>query len=362
MTNLTAPVNVPFKASDAVIYPVLSGQAIYTGALVEIRTDGYLQPWQNGSTSAFAGVALEGTITPLAENSQGGIAPFTGVMAPNKRGITVGRSGRLYRFPYAAAAITNLGAPVYATDDHTITLVSQTLRIGTVVDYESGYLWVDFSGFIVPPTTPTSYPVDLSSATGTGTALAQTAGTVGSPLALSTANQSGIKEYYTTALTTGTTYGHYTLLTSTGAGVEAIAMRSKVYLSTAAAANAHGHHATLELDASAGNVTGLGTGLRGNLVLPNRAIAVGTYYGILAEIYAGGSSSAVPAGSNACLCCNAQTGTALDLVVNAIAFGGADGSGKMIYTAGEAMPAATGSIRILVNGAIKYLYYGDAQA
>ena len=362
MTNLTAPVNVPFKASDAVIYPVLSGQAIYTGALVEIRTDGYLQPWQNGSTSAFAGVALEGTITPLAENSQGGIAPFSGVMSPNKRGITVGRSGRLYRFPYAAAAITNLGAPVYATDDHTITLVSQTLRIGTVVDYESGYLWVDFSGFIVPPTTPTSYPVDLSSATGTGTALAQTAGTVGSPLALSTANQSGIKEYYTTALTTGTTYGHYTLLTSTGVGVEAIAMRSKVYLSTGAAANAHGFHATLELDASAGSVTGLGTGLRGNLVIPNRAIAAGTYFGVMAELYASGSSSAVPAGSNACLCCNVQTGTALDLVANAIYFGGADGSGKMIYTAGEAMPAATGSIRISVNGAQKYLYFGDAQA
>ena len=362
MTNLTAPRNVPFRSGDAIDYLPTSGTQIFTGALVElIVATGYIQPWQNGSINAFAGVALEGNMSPIVPLSQGGIA-VTGYMNPNARGIAVGRSGRLYRFPYAAAAITNVGQPVYATDDHTITLVAQTQRIGTVVDYESGFLWVDFSGFIVPPTAPSSYPVDLSAATGTGTALAETIGTVGSPVALSTANQSGMKEYYTTALTSGTTYGHYVNLVSTGAGVEAIAGRSRTYLSTAAAANAHGHHATLEIDTSAGSVSGLGTGLRGNIVLPNRAIAAGTYFGVMAELYAGGATSALPAGTNAALGINVQTGTALDLVANAIYFGGADGSGKMIYTAGEAAPAVTGSIRISVNGTIKYLYFGDAQA
>ena len=362
MTNLTAPRNIPFRAGDAVAYLPTSGTQIFTGALVElIVATGYIQPWQNGSTNAFAGVALEGNMSPIVALSQGGIAT-TGYMNPNTTGIEVGRGGRLYRFPYAAAAITNVGQPVYATDDHTITLVAQTQRIGTVARYESGFLWVDFSGYIVPPTAPSSYPVDLSAATGTGTALAETIGTVGSPVALSTANQSGFKEYYTTALTTGTTYGHYTMLTSTGVGVEAIAARSRTYLSTAAAANAHGSHASLEIDTSAGSVSGLGTGLRGNIVLPNRAIAAGTYYGVYAELYAGGNTTALPANSNACLGINSQPGTAMDLVANAIAFNGTDATGAMIYTAGEAAPAVVGSIRILVNGAIKYLYYGAAQA
>jgi len=360
--SLTASVNVPFKASDAVEYVPVSGTAIYTGALVELTAAGLLQPWTNGATNSFAGVALEGTIVPLAENSQGGVAPFTGIMSPNKRGINVGRSGRLYRFPFSGAAVTNLGNPIYATDDHTITITPQTQRIGTCVDYESGYLWVDFSGFAIPPVTPSSFPVDLSAATGTGVSLAENVGSTGTPVAISTANQQGISEYYTTALTTGTTYGHYIMLTSIGVGVEAIAARSWTYLSTAAAANAHGYHATLELDTSAGNVTGLGTGLRGNVVIPNRAVAAGTYFGVYAELYANGNTAALPAGSNACLGINSQPGTAMDLVANAISFTGTDATGAMIYSAGEAAPAIVGSIRILVNGAIRYLYYGSAQA
>jgi hypothetical protein len=361
MTNLTAPRNIPFRAGDAVAYLPTSGTQIFTGALVElIVATGYIQPWQNGSTNAFAGVALEGNMTPLAELSQGGIAT-TGYMNPNTRGISVGRSGRLYRFPYSAAAITNVGQPVYATDDHTVTLVAQTQRIGTVVDFESGFLWIDFSGFIVPPTAPSSYPVDLSAATGTGTALAETIGTVGSPIAISTVNQSGVKEYYTTANATGTTYGHYTLLTSTGgAAGEAIAGRNRVYLSTAATANAHGSHATLELDATAGNVTGLGTGLRGNVVVGDRAVAAGTYYGVFAEIYASGNTAALPAGSNAALGINVQPGTAMDLVGNLIAFAGTDGSTKPIYTH-AAGNTSSGSIRILVNGAKKFMRFYDAE-
>ena len=361
MTNLTAAMNVPLRQGDAIKYMPTTGTQIFTGALVElIVATGYIQPWQNGSTNAFAGVALEGNMSPLAELSQGGIAT-SGYFSPDKRGISVGRSGRLYRFPYAAAAITNVGQGVYATDDHTVTLVAQTQRIGTVVDWETGFLWVDFSGYIVPPTAPSSYPVDLSAATGTGTALAETIGTVGSPMSISTASQSGIKEYYTTANATGTTYGHYILLTSTGgAAAEAIAARGKVYLSTAATANAHGYHATLEMDTSAGNVTGLGTGLRGNVVVPERVIAAGTYYGVLAEIYANGNTGALPAGSNAAIGINVQPGTAMDLVGNLIAFAGTDGSTKPIYTHG-AGNTSSGSIRILVNGAKKFLRFYDAE-
>lgn len=186
-------------------------------------------------------------------------------------------------------------------------------------------------------------------------------GLTASMIAINTANQMGIAVFLSTSATSGTTYGEYIRLNAAGAGVEAIAGRHKVLLTAAGIGNAHGHHATLELDTSAGAVTGLGTGLRGNLVVADRAVAAGTYYGMMAEIYALGNSAALPAASNACLGINLQPGTAMDLVGNAISFSGTDGTGKMIYTNADS-DAAAGSIRILVNGAAKYLRFYAAEA
>ena len=186
--------------------------------------------------------------------------------------------------------------------------------------------------------------------------------TSGSPFSLSTtANAIGIADYWTTAATSGTTYGRYNKLTATAAGVEAIAGRDRTVLS-AAAANAHGAHGTLEVT-STGYVTGLGTGKRGNIVFAtDTVVPYGTYYGVLAEIYPIGNTGTLPAASNACLGINAQSGTANDLVVNAIAFNGADGTGKMIYTH-SITPAGTAitSIKVRVNGVIGYMYVYSAQ-
>ena len=187
-------------------------------------------------------------------------------------------------------------------------------------------------------------------------------GTSASPVALASADECGRQEFYSSALTSGTSYGHYTRLDATGAGAEHIAGRSKCLVKAASIGNAHGRHDTLELDTSAGNVTGLGTGHRGNLVVANRAVAAGTYYGAMAEIYALGNTSALPAASNACLGINAQPGTAMDAVVNAISFSGTNGAAAMIYSATDATPDWTGSIRILVNGAIRYLHFTSAAA
>jgi hypothetical protein len=189
-----------------------------------------------------------------------------------------------------------------------------------------------------------------------------TIGTTTSPLALTVADRMGQKQYYSTALTSGTNYGSYIRMDASGAGVEAIAGRRKTLLTAASVGNAHGGHDTLELDTSAGNVTGLGTGLRGNVVVADRAVAAGTYYGVMAEIYPLGTTAALPAGSNACLCCSAPTATAMDDVVNAIAFSAADGTGHMIYTATDTHQTFVGSIRILVNGTARYLHFTDAQA
>jgi len=182
------------------------------------------------------------------------------------------------------------------------------------------------------------------------------------PMALTVADKVGHNKFYSTAMTSGTNYGDYSRMDASGVGVEAIAGRSKTLLKAAGVGNAHGRHDTLEMDTSAGAITGLGTGHRGNVVVPDRAIATGTYYGAMAEIYPLGNSAALPSGSNACLGINAQPGTAMDLVVNAISFGGTDGAGKMIVSATDASPDWTGSIRILVNGAKRYIHFTSAEA
>lgn len=163
--------------------------------------------------------------------------------------------------------------------------------------------------------------------------------------------------YGASTATSGEDYAGYFKLAASGAAGESIATRSRTVL-TAAKANAHGSHDSLELG-TGGSVTGLGTAIRGNIIVPDSAVAAGTYYGIMAEIYTGGNTSALPANSNAALCINVVAGTAMDLVANAIAFNGTDGDGKMIYT--SAPQTLEGSIRVLINGTAKYIPFYTTQ-
>jgi hypothetical protein len=184
------------------------------------------------------------------------------------------------------------------------------------------------------------------------------AGSSTSPNTL-TAGQRGTNAYYTSSATSDTVYARYHYLAGTGIGAEFIGGRDKVVLS-AAAGNAHGNHSSVEVK-NTGYVSGLCTGVRGNIVFStDTAVANGTYYGVMAELYPAGNTSALPAGSNACLGLNIQSGTALDLVGNFISFSGADASTKGIYTHN---PGNTfqGSIKILVNGVKKWLYFAGAE-
>lgn len=152
MTYLSSPLQIGRKTGTEIIRAGVLGTSFYDGGFVEIvpsgPNQGLIQPWTNGS-NAFAGIVLGGTIVTLDTLSQGGVAPFTSAK-PQPRGIKVGRGGaQLYRYPYAAAAVTDLGSAVYASDDHTITLDAQTTQIGKVVDWESGFLWIDITGYCV---------------------------------------------------------------------------------------------------------------------------------------------------------------------------------------------------------------------
>ena len=188
-------------------------------------------------------------------------------------------------------------------------------------------------------------------------------GTAASPVTINTADQMGSKEYFSSTATSGTNYGRYCRLEGKGAGQEAIAGRDKTLLTVASVGNAHGNHSTLELDTSAGNVTGLGTGVRGNVVIADRVVAAGTYYGVLAELYGLGSTAALPAGSNACLACSV-TGAGMEDISNVFAFSCVSGTGHALYDKGSTITGnITGWVRVLVNGAVRYMpFYGSAPA
>lgn len=184
-------------------------------------------------------------------------------------------------------------------------------------------------------------------------------GSTGTPNPINTADDKGVAFYFSSSATSGTTYGEYIRLDGSGVGAEFIGGRRKVMLS-GAAGNAHGGHDTVEVK-STGYATGLCTGLRGNIVFTtDTVVPYGTYYAVMGEIYPAGNTSALPT-SNACLCCSAPTGTALDTKVNAIAFNGADGSGKMIYTSPDTDAASSVSVRCTVNGTAVYMHLYAAQ-
>ena len=219
-----------------------------------------------------------------------------------------------------------------------------------------GHLWKSDDGKTLFTDATLDFTYLQSGAKSVTTGCMIRAGSSTTSLALNTAGIFGTAMYVSSTATSGTTYISYLKLTGNGAGAEFIASRAKVVL-TAAAGNAHGAHHTLEVKA-AGYVTGLGTAIRGNIVFTaDEVVPRGTYYAVMGEIYAAGNTSALPA-SNACLCCSVPAGTAIDAVANAIAFVGTDGTGAMI-DASSVTPTYVGSIRILVNGAVRYLYYGS---
>ena len=186
-------------------------------------------------------------------------------------------------------------------------------------------------------------------------------GSTGTPNPINTADDKGLALYFSSSATSGTTYGEYLRLDSTGAGVEAIAARYKTLLTTGAAQQAHGIHGTLEYGAT-GNVADVGSGIKGNFVVNGRIITGGECYGMIAELYYNttGSTASV---THAPLCISvAGDATGMATCKNAIAFVGSAGSGNMIYTATDTHQTYLGSIRILVNGAVRYLHYSDAQA
>lgn len=139
---------------------------------------------------------------------------------------------------------------------------------------------------------------------------------------------------------------------------------------SATVGTAHGAHLTLDLNTGADDkVTGLGVGMRGQLLVGNVAVpANGTYFGTQSEIYMAGSTSTLAAVTTYAIAAFVASGdaTGVATVLNAMAFQGSAGTGKMIYNNNSTGAAeSNGSIRILVDEGsgyvARYIRYWDAE-
>lgn len=117
-------------------------------------------------------------------------------------------------------------------------------------------------------------------------------GTTTSPLTNASADKSFIGFWVKSTATSGTTRGIYQrLYLSSGAGGEAGRFFTTVENNTPAD-TCNGIHTSLSFGASAGNISGLGTALRGTVHVPTRSLG-GTVAALQAEFYGDGASGAI---------------------------------------------------------------------
>lgn len=146
---------------------------------------------------------------------------------------------------------------------------------------------------------------------------------------------------------------------SGGAGGEAIRAFTTVE-NNAPVDTVNGAHNSLSFGASAGNVTGLGTGSRNTLHVPNRSLG-GTTTAVMAELYADGSSSALGGVTSALRAAFGGDATGAAAIEDSAYLleivGGSNASGNMVGAAGNepTWTSKTHLIRVLLNGTVAYL-------
>jgi hypothetical protein len=129
MTTLAADLPRPWVLGDFEQHPVIANDIIYEGAAVGDNGSGYARPLVAGDP--FLGFAQ------MQVNNTGGSA--------GDKAVRVKLEGAV-QLPVASVAITDVGKPVYASDDNTFELVqSDHSKIGVVRAFvSSGIAIVDF--------------------------------------------------------------------------------------------------------------------------------------------------------------------------------------------------------------------------
>lgn len=117
MTTLAVDKPRAYELGDVNEFPVIAADIIYEGAAVGDNASGFARPLAAGDP--FRGFAIE-----TVDNSAG---------AAGDKTVKVKKEGELV-LPITSLAITDVGKPVYASDDDTFTLTASTnTHIGRVV-------------------------------------------------------------------------------------------------------------------------------------------------------------------------------------------------------------------------------------
>lgn len=189
------------------------------------------------------------------------------------------------------------------------------------------------------------------------------AGVSATPYEMSGASKSMVSLYGTTASTADSNRAIYCNLTLTGAGGGGEALRAYGIGNAAGLTALRGAHISAGLGSS-GTITGEIMALKTTLHVPNATLG-GTPSGVQAEIYSEGTSSDVSgnlAGFRMTLSGDATGAATLatKAALFAITAGAASGGGDII-SPGSSMSTVTGTIRIFVNGAERFIPYYSHQ-
>lgn len=134
LTSNSNPARRGARRGDAFGYPVAPGEVIYTGGLVCLNASGQLVRLQNAAAATFVGVAQSGY------NNTMSAAPGPNIVADFDT----------YALVVPGATAANINAPVYATDDNTLTLTLPTTGfvkiVGYLVGIDNGQTYVDVKG------------------------------------------------------------------------------------------------------------------------------------------------------------------------------------------------------------------------
>ncbi len=170
MTTLAADKPRSFHVGEFLDLPVIASDRIYQGAAVGDNGSGYMRPLQSGDP--FRGFADFGV-----DNSSG---------SAGDKDVRLRQKG-LATLSISGVAITDVGRPVYATDDDTFVLTGAGTKVGRVAAYvSSGVALVEFDARgLEEAVKEWVIPISLATITGAGDVLsAHTPGHWGRVLSL----------------------------------------------------------------------------------------------------------------------------------------------------------------------------------
>lgn len=125
-----------------------TAHTVYKGSVVVCDvsdTDGYFRACPASASVNAASGDISGGVA-LEE-----VAVTSSDTADGSKKVTVAKNG-VWGFAVGALAITDIGAPAYASDDQTITTTStNNFFVGDIEDVDSTYVWVNIARAFLRP-------------------------------------------------------------------------------------------------------------------------------------------------------------------------------------------------------------------